>query len=134
MTRDVIRPSIVSTYFESGNKIDRHNHARQFLLGLEKNWVTQNPWFRVCTTIIGMTITDAWLLARYQSTNPDVQTMRVVDFADHLAYDLIANKCSRVTPQGVSTRLSASVDTTGNAISPMSTLCSNSMASSYSAT
>ena len=131
MTRDVIRPSIISTYFESGNKIDRHNHARQYWLKLEKHWVAQDPWFRICTTIVGMTVIDAWLLARFQSTNNDVQQMKVVEFADHLASDLIANKSRRVTSNLF---LPASVGAIENAVSPLSVLGSNSVASFYSVT
>lgn len=133
MTRDVLRLSIVSTYFESGNKIDRHNHARQSLLKLEKHWVTTDSWFRVFTTILGMTAIDAWLLARHQSTNPNVQKMKVVEFADHLASDLIANTSRRGTSTGISAFIPASVDDT-NALSPLSALGSNSVASSLSST
>jgi hypothetical protein len=34
-------------------------------LKLEKKWVTQNPWFRLATTLIGITVTDTFLLCNY---------------------------------------------------------------------
>jgi hypothetical protein len=51
-------PAIVSTYFQMSNKVDHHNHVRQHLLRLEKLWVTENPWFRIVMTIIGMMVVD----------------------------------------------------------------------------
>lgn len=38
--------------------IDEHNKARQSMLALEKVWLTQNCWFRVLTTFIGMAVVD----------------------------------------------------------------------------
>ena len=94
-TRDVERPAIISKYFENSNKVDVANHVRQFLLRLEKLWVTKDPYFRINTTIIGMTVTDAWLLARYQSNNQNVKKMKVTDFADRLAWDCTHNPHSK---------------------------------------
>ena len=54
--RDVDRPDIISRFFESSNMIDKHNQAHQAELALEKRWLTQNPYFRLHTTIIGMFI------------------------------------------------------------------------------
>ena len=93
--REVDRPAIVSTYFQVSNKVDRHNHVRQYLLKLEKLWVTENPWFRIVTTIIGMTVVDAWLLVNHQSKNTDLKKFGIVDFADSMAYDLIHNKANK---------------------------------------
>ncbi len=45
--------------------IDKHNQARQFELHLEKCWVTLDPYFRLCTTIIGMTVADCWKVCNY---------------------------------------------------------------------
>ena len=69
MTREVPRPAIISKYFGRSNVIDTHNHLRQFLLRLEKYWVTHSGWFRIDTTLIGMTVTDCYLLLRRQSSN-----------------------------------------------------------------
>ena len=67
--RSVPRPSIISDYFEISNCIDSHNQARQFELGLERLWVTQDPWFRLDTAIIGVTVTDAWCNTPFSVTN-----------------------------------------------------------------
>ena len=96
--REVYRSSVVSDYFGFSNKIDRHNHIRQSALSLEKHWVTQCPWFRIATTIIGMTVTDASLLSKLQSSNTRLQTMTVVGLADRVAFDLINNNANRYAP------------------------------------
>ena len=61
--RLVDRPDFISRYFKDSNKIDAHNHVRQYELGLEKKWPTRDPIFRLVTTIIGMNVTDTWKLA-----------------------------------------------------------------------
>lgn len=44
--------------------------SRQHELALEELWwVTQNPWFRLNTTFVGMTVTDTFLLARYSAAD-----------------------------------------------------------------
>ena len=43
------------------NEFDSHKKSRQSNLALEKWWVTQCSWMRLCTTVaIGMTITNCW--------------------------------------------------------------------------
>ena len=63
--REVPRPKILNTYFEGANMIDRHNHYRQGVLSLEEKWVTTNGHFRILTTLIGMNVTDTFLLAKH---------------------------------------------------------------------
>jgi hypothetical protein len=64
-TRYVDRPEVVSNFFASSNVIDTHNQLRQDLLQLEKKWMTKNPFFRLATTLIGINVTDAFLLATH---------------------------------------------------------------------
>ena len=64
-TRLVERPAVLSEFFADSNKIDAHNQARQFELGLEKSWVTQDPYFRLATTLLGISVVDAWKLGDY---------------------------------------------------------------------
>ena len=59
-TRDVLRPQVVSEYFQVANIIDVANQMRQEELGLEELWETRNCWFRLDTTIIGMVAVDAF--------------------------------------------------------------------------
>ena len=35
---------------------------RQFELKLEKKWLIENPYFRLVTTLIGISVTDTWKL------------------------------------------------------------------------
>jgi len=63
--RKVDRPDFISRYFQQSNSIDSHNQVRQAELMLEKKWHTKDPYFRLVTTIIGMTVTDSWRLAHY---------------------------------------------------------------------
>ena len=64
-TRKVERPDVLSKFFKDSNKLDAHNHARQDCLGLEKDWVTQDCYFRLVTTLIGINVVDTWKLAEY---------------------------------------------------------------------
>jgi len=65
MCRRVPRPKIIDDYFSHSNAIDKHNHVRQFLLGLEKHWKTEDGYFQIITTIFGICITDAWKAYRF---------------------------------------------------------------------
>jgi len=60
-TRAVERPVVISRYFHYANRIDMHNQKRQSILDLERTWATNDPWFRICTTIFGMTLVDTYL-------------------------------------------------------------------------
>jgi hypothetical protein len=39
--------------------------VHQHDLGLEESWVTTDCYFRLVTTLIGLSVTDAWKLADY---------------------------------------------------------------------
>jgi hypothetical protein len=58
-------PEVVSTFFKTSNAIDTHNQLRQDLLQLEKKWLTKNPFFRLSTTLVGISVTDAFLLSNH---------------------------------------------------------------------
>ncbi|CAB9527834.1 unknown protein [Seminavis robusta] len=97
--RLVPRPAVLSEYFNDSNVIDTHNHVRQGELKLEKRWVTHDGWFRIATTIIGMTITDCWKLIKH--SGPDyLKETTIVQFADMLAADLIRNNVPDKPPTG----------------------------------
>ena len=64
--RPVARPLLMSKCFGSVNEVDSHNKSRQSDLALERFWVTQYSWLRLCTTVsIGMKITNFWKLFCY---------------------------------------------------------------------
>jgi hypothetical protein len=96
MSRPVKRPSIISTYFGRSNCVDKHNQARQFELKLEKHWRTQNVWFRLFTTMVGIVTTDAWKAYKYGVNNKRKEKeIGIREFADRLAFDLLNNKFAK---------------------------------------
>ena len=53
-------------FFVSDNEVESHNKSRRSDLSLEKFWVAQCVWIRLCTTVdMGMTITNFWKLFHY---------------------------------------------------------------------
>jgi hypothetical protein len=95
-TRYVDRPEVVSKFFASSNVIDTHNQLRQDLLQLEKTWLTKNPYFRLSTTLIGINVTDTFLLANhhkvinvYSDPTTGKRKISIQRFAGMLAYQLI---------------------------------------------
>jgi len=62
----VNRPKIVEDIFKSFSVIDIHDHLRQGSLAIERQWNT-NKWpLRLFQTVLGMIITNAYLLMRYE--------------------------------------------------------------------
>ena len=84
----VARPAVLSTYFQYSNSIDLHNQSWQYDLALEKKWVTQDPYFRLYTTSIGMLVTDMWKIYR-ESSQDTLTSSSIVHFSDALAYEMI---------------------------------------------
>ncbi len=56
--KELPHPSIAHFYFELCPLIDNHNKDKQGILCLEDCWPTKNPWFRLVTTLIGMSVVD----------------------------------------------------------------------------
>ena len=83
--RLVCRPEILSSYFKYSNCVDMHNQARQFDLALEKKWVTQDAYFRLYTTMIGMTVTDTWKILKKRNSSHS----SITEFADILAFEML---------------------------------------------
>ena len=86
----VERPEIANTYFTYCGAIDSHNNLRQGHLRLEKKWRTQDPWFRLSTTLIGMHVVDAYQLYRY-NLDKRHQAMSILEFTEVLAAQLVNN-------------------------------------------
>lgn len=59
-TRDILRPDVISNYFQYSNTIDIANRVRQSELALEQLWLTKNCWFRLDTTFLGIVVTDCY--------------------------------------------------------------------------
>lgn len=90
MERKVTCPDVLSFCFETSTLIDSHNHAKQHLLALERFWKTPNPWFRTCSTLIGMTVIDAWKGLKHQMPHL-CGNVTVEEFADRMACDCCHN-------------------------------------------
>jgi hypothetical protein len=101
-TRLVERPKVISDFFADSNKIDSHNQARQFELGLEKSWVTHDPYFRLATTLLGFSVVDAWKLGDYHRLfNWSRKTpIGIRHFAGILAKQLIVSSSHIAQPVG----------------------------------
>jgi hypothetical protein len=87
----VPRPDVISKYFADSNVIDSHNQAQQSVLELEKHWITQSGWFRLSTTLIGMTITDCWRASKHAMPNKKDKEIPIKEFNDRMSYDCIHN-------------------------------------------
>jgi hypothetical protein len=109
--RDVVRPAIIADYFSDSNIIDSHNHVRQGELKLEKHWVTKDCWFRLDTTLIGMTVTDAWKALTHGTADKKLQSLSIIQFADRIAYDCINNKRPNDAPTSLALHLEIADDT-----------------------
>ena len=94
--RKVPRPDVLSTYFSYCNAIDVHNQSRQHDLALEECWVTGDPYFRLCTTMIGITVTDSWKLMKYHSKKWNDE--RIVSFANRLCFNILFETDKNIQP------------------------------------
>jgi hypothetical protein len=65
VTHFVDHPQVVSIFFKTSNAIDTHNQLCQDLLQLKKKWLTKNPYFRLATMLLGINVTDIFLLANH---------------------------------------------------------------------
>ena len=63
--RLVDRPAVISDFFEVSNTVDKHNHARQYELALEKKWETRDPMFRLTTSVVGVTCIDTLNISKH---------------------------------------------------------------------
>lgn len=69
--------------------IDVGNGLRQNELALERRWLTKDPWFRIDTTVVGITVIDAYLAAKYQAPpSVGIGKMSVQDWSAHLVSDI----------------------------------------------
>ena len=82
--------------FSAVNEVDSQNKSRQSDLALEKWWVTQCAWLRLCTAVdMGMTITDCWKLFSYGVKRDHYDKwIGIREFSERLAQDCFNNKLS----------------------------------------
>ena len=56
--KEINRPYVSNFLYEYLPLISEHNKQQQNLLNLEKNCTTKDCWFRLLTTIVGMSVVD----------------------------------------------------------------------------
>lgn len=91
--RPVPRPHALGVYFKHSNVVDVHNQFRQGELALEKRWQTQDSWFRLFTTLVGIVTVDAYkALQALMNTRSNKRGMGIKPFASLLALQLVNNR------------------------------------------
>ena len=93
--RYVPRLEIMSTYFSKCDVIDNHNAQRQKDLALEKKWITQDGFFRIFTTVVGICVVDFWNGFRYSVKTSWKQR----EFTDYLVEEMLNHGGSRAVAE-----------------------------------
>ena len=92
-SRNVLRLVLCSRYFGMSNKVDRHNHLRQHELAIEETWETDDCWFRLWCTLMGMAVVDTLLALRAEVHHEhELRDISVGEFSLRLADELANNK------------------------------------------
>jgi len=106
-TREVARLSVFSRYFMHSNLVDVHNEIRQHFLALEEKWVTTDCWFRVFTSLVGITLTDCFLAYKLElHDDHEDKNITMKEFADMAAHQMVSNKLSGSSGMSMATRRS----------------------------
>ena len=84
----VKRPAIVKELFDAFSAIDVHDHLRQGLLEIERQWITRDWVLRLFGTVLGIIIVNAFNAYLYM----DPGGLDFNTFLGNLAYQLIFNK------------------------------------------
>ena len=101
-SRRIPRPEIMFDYFDKCNIVDMHNQARQFELRLEKQWVTEDGFFRNETTMFGVNVTDGWKAYRFHiNQSHRHKFIEIEDFASILAEDCFSNDFSPIREEDI---------------------------------
>jgi len=80
-SKEICRPQLAHLLYNYLPLIDEHNKQRQKILGLERKWPTRNCWFRLLTTLLGMSIVDMHRLYR-NVRNERYTEVDVLEFSD----------------------------------------------------
>jgi hypothetical protein len=86
----VDRPDALLKFFEKSNNIDSHTQLHQGQLALEKCWVTQDCWFRLHATIIGIHTMYMFRMAAHHKLIPK-GSYPMMEFALVLSHQLITH-------------------------------------------
>jgi len=95
LTRMIDRPHVCHLYFSNCNAIDVLNQSRQSDLKLEKYWITTNGYFRIITSLFGITVVDAWKgYVWHCGPNHRHKKINLLNFVDMLCKDMLNNRFS----------------------------------------
>jgi hypothetical protein len=94
--KEIQCPMMINQFFSCFSAIDIHDHFRQGTLALHEHWKTMKWWHRVFSTILGIIVTDSYLLYKYEYKefyNGDTTNLvEFVDYIDQLAIEIIQNE------------------------------------------
>jgi len=96
--RHVEGPECCSQYFKNSNVIDVLNQQRQKELRLDKHWVTNDGYFHLFTTVLGIGIVDMWNRYRHHlGDKHHHKNCNLMDLVNMMTKDLLENEESKVT-------------------------------------
>jgi hypothetical protein len=93
--KSIPRPHMIELMFSGFAAIDINDHLRQGSISFHTHWLTPNWWHRMYSTILGVIITNSFMLYIYEFPGahlydyPRPKPMNFTEFLDSLAYDLI---------------------------------------------
>jgi hypothetical protein len=89
------RPDAVEMFYRHFSTIDVHDHYRQGNLEIERTWVTRIWWKRLFGTLLGVIVTNSFLMYKYEFKKHNFNTtsdmMNFFEFVDVLVLQLIKN-------------------------------------------
>ena len=86
-SKEINRPELAHLLYDYLPLIDEHNKQRQKNLGLERKWPTRNCWFRLLTTLLGMSIVDMHRLYRNLRNEAFIE-VDILEFSDMICKKL----------------------------------------------
>lgn len=88
-SREIPRPSVLSSYWKDSNNIDLINQECQKYLALEEKWITQDGFKRFCTLYVGQNVIDTRNALCYGLPSMHgIQKLTTKAFANHLVYGM----------------------------------------------
>ena len=90
--KEIPRPSLVEEFFSCSSAIDVHDHYRQGLLEMDRNWVTRKWYHRIFTTILGICIMDAFYAHKLEMKQAEKDPRDFTHFVGRLARQLVFNQ------------------------------------------
>ena len=99
--KDVNRPWVAHFLYEYLPLVDEHNKQRQSILNLERCWLTKDCWFRLLTTIVGMSVVDMhrWYRNKKGTKKQEDNELQIRKFSDMLCNKLEDNVRNQHQPR-----------------------------------